>query len=423
MMDSYFKEVTLLIQNKKFSEAIISLNNLSDNAKKNPNYFFLKGLSYLYLGEINNSIENFTSTINLNKNNPTFYFYRGFAYSKINEFKKTIEDYKRAISLKPNTAEFYNNLAGIYYTIGENEKSIENYIKSIELNKNLKQPLNGLLNVLSQTQESKIEGSNLISAHNDLKKIQIQYSEDEFIDDLHVKKLLDDTNKAIDENIGHIEFDKVQTYREQQLPPHCDRHKQIFNKANIIPKHCFGCYKIQIEVANVVELIKLYIVFDKIKFQSNNSRKCMIELRPGVSGDYKGLIFSDSIEESNLIIKDLTHILKKNFNKDLKCKIKRGCSEYYVKYPDYNRIDDEAMKYNEKWEEYEKEFDEKNPDLIFDKKSNPTLEGISLFDAMVFRNWLAFAKMNGDESYKTISDQVFRSKFVEKHLELKQKKN
>ena len=81
------------------------------------------------------------------------------------------------------------------------------------------------------------------------------------------------------------------------------------------------------------------------------------------------------------------------------------------------------MEYNEKWEEYEKEFDEKNPDLIFDKKSNPTLEGISLFDAMVFRNWLAFAKMNGDESYKTISDQVFRSKFVEKHLELKQKKN
>ena len=33
-MDSYLKEVTLLIQNKKFSEAIINLNNLSDDAKK-----------------------------------------------------------------------------------------------------------------------------------------------------------------------------------------------------------------------------------------------------------------------------------------------------------------------------------------------------------------------------------------------------
>ena len=422
-MDSYIKEATLLIQKKKFSEAITYLNNLSNDVKKNSNFFFLKGLSYLYLGENNYSVDNFSTAINLSKNNPTFYFYRGFTYSKINEFEKTIEDYKKAISLKPNAAEFYNNLAGIYYTIGENEESIKNYIKSIELNKKLKQPLNGLLNVLSQTKESKIEGSNLISAHNDLKKIQIQYSENKFIDDFEVKKLLNDANKAIEKNIGNIEFDKVQTYREQQLPPHCNRHKKIFNEANIIPKHCFGCYKIQIEVSNVVELFKLYIVFDKIKFQSNNSRKCMIELRPGVSGDYKGLIFSNSIEESNLIIKDLTHILKKNFNKDLNCKIKRGCSEYYVKYPDYNRIDKEAMRYNEKWEKYEKEFDEKNPDLIFDKQSNPTLEGISLFDAMVFRNWIAFAKMNGDESYKNVSDQVFYSKFVEKHLELKRKKN
>ncbi len=422
-MDDYIKEVTLLIQKKKFSEAVNYLNNLSGIVKKNPNYFFLKGLSYLYLSENNYAIDNFSSAINLNKNNPTFYFYRGFTYSKINEFEKTIEDYKKAISLKPDAAEFYNNLAGIYYTIGENEKSIQNYVKSIELNKNLKQPLNGLLNVLSQTKDSKIEGSNIISAHNDLKKIQIQYSENKFIDDLQVKKILNDTNKAIDKNISDIEFDKVQTYREQKLPPHCNRHKKIFNEANIIPKHCFGCYKIQIEVSNVVELIKLYIVFDKIKLKSNNSRKCMIELRPGVSGDYKGLIFSNSIEESNQILKDITYILKNNLNKDLKCKIKRGCSEYYVKYPDYNRIDNEAMKYDEKWKGYEKKFDEKNPDLIFDKKSNPTLEGISLFDAMVFRNWLAFAKMNGDESYKNVSDQVFYSKFVEKHIELKQKKN
>ena len=97
--------------------------------------------------------------------------------------------------------------------------------------------------------------------------------------------------------------------------------------------------------------------------------------------------------------------------------------EYYVKYPDYNLLDNKAMEYDEKWKEFEKEFDEKNPDLIFDKKSNPTSEGISLFDALVFRNWLAFAKLTGDETYKNISDQVFHSKFVEKHLELKQQKN
>ena len=72
-------------------------------------------------------------------------------------------------------------------------------------------------------------------------------------------------------------------------------------------------------------------------------------------------------------------------------------------------------------ERFKKEFDEKS-DLIFDKNQIPH-RGISLFDALVFRNWLAFAKLIGDETYKNISGQVFHSKFVEKHLELKQQKN
>ena len=38
----------------------------------------------------------------------------------------------------------------------------------------------------------------------------------------------------------------------------------------------------------------------------------MIELRPSVSGDYKGLIFSDSINESNQILEE-----QRNFKKIL----------------------------------------------------------------------------------------------------------
>ena len=113
-MDIYIKDVAQLIQNKKYSEAITYLNNLTEDIKKNPTSFFLKGLSYLYLNKIDNSIDNFTTAINLNNSNPTFYFYRGFAFSKINNFEKSIEDYEKAISIKPNAAEFYNNLAGTY---------------------------------------------------------------------------------------------------------------------------------------------------------------------------------------------------------------------------------------------------------------------------------------------------------------------
>ena len=68
------------------------------------------------------------------------------------------------------------------------------------------------------------------------------------------------------------------------------------------------------------------------------------------------------------------------------------------------------MIYDEKNKEQETNFDEKNPDLIFDKNSNPTIEGLSLFDALVFRNWLSFARMIGDDSYKKISNQIFHSR-------------
>jgi hypothetical protein len=57
--------------------------------------------------------------------------------------------------------------------------------------------------------------------------------------------------------------------------------------------------------------------------------------------------------------------------------------------------------------------------MIFDKKFNSTIKGITLFDALVFRNWLAFAKMVGDDTYKLVTDQVFYSKFIEEKLKLK----
>ena len=124
----------------------------------------------------------------------------------------------------------------------------------------------------------------------------------------------------------------------------------------------------------------MYFFFDQVEFENNNSRKCMIELRPNISGQYKGLIFCDSIKESENILGKLIKILQNNFNRNLNCKIKRGCSEYAIKFPEYNRLDDTAMKYDTSWKKIEEEFDKKNPDMIFEKKRNPTIDGISLFD-------------------------------------------
>jgi len=422
-MNVNFNEVTTLIKNSKFTEAVNLLNTSKDAEKKSPNYFFLKGICYLYLNEFNQAVDNFSLAININNKNPKLYFYRGYSYSRLNEYQKTKNDYKKAISLNPNVAEFYNNIAQTYRLTGENDDAIKNFITSIELNKKSKQSFEGLLSILSQTTDVNINTSKIVLAHKNLNKINFNYSPNEFIKDSDIKKLFDSINGVLDKNIENFKFEIIQTYRETQQTPNCNRHKKIFNTAEIIPQHCFGCYKVQFNIDTVIDLIKLYIVFDRLNLQNDNSRKCMIELRPGIPGQYKGLIFCNSIDESESILKDLSLILYKNFNKNIDCKIKRGCSEYNVKYPKYDDLTNDAMKYDPNWKEFEQEFDKKNPDMIFDKKFNSTIKGITLFDALVFRNWLAFAKMIGDDTYKLVTDQVFYSKFIEEKLKLKLKTN
>ena len=420
-MNYSLKDIPILIKNNKFLEAIKGLDNLNDTEKRTANFFFLKGISYLYLSEFNEAKINFSSALDLDDQNPNFYFYRSYTLSKMNRYEESIEDLKKAISLKPNAAEFYNNIASYYQKIGLNEEAINYFVKSLEKNKNSKEALDGLLSVMSQTKDINVFNSNMVLAHNELNKIKIKYNSNNYIDDKNIKNLLNTTNTIIEKYIDKIQFNRVQTYRENQLSPNCNRHLKIFKTHNVIPEYCFGCYKIQIEVKNVIELMKLYLVFDQFKFENNNSRKCMIELRPKIPGEYKGLIFCKSINECEIILQDLSIILFKNFNKKLNCKIKRGCSEYAIKYPEYNRLDESAMIYKNDWKNIENNFDKKNPDMIFNKKLSPTINGITLFDSLVFRNWLAFARMIGDESYKELCDKDFYSKFVEEKIKLKQK--
>ena len=67
----------------------------------------------------------------------------------------------------------------------------------------------------------------------------------------------------------------------------------------------------------MLDLFKLFLIFDSLKLQNNNTRKCLIELRPNISGTYKGLIYCSSMEEVNKILKDITPILKKIIDNNL----------------------------------------------------------------------------------------------------------
>ena len=145
----------------------------------------------------------------------------------------------------------------------------------------------------------------------------------------------------------------------------------------------------------------------------------MIELRPNVPGKYKGLIYCQSLEEAEEISKNLLFVTKNNFNKKISLNIKRGCSEFSVKFPKYKNLKKDIMTYDVNSKRYEDKFDKDNIEFGLNIKTRPTIKGITLYDALVIRNWLAYAKIIGDETYKLITDKIFYSKKIEEKLKTK----
>ena len=171
--------------------------------------------------------------------------------------------------------------------------------------------------------------------------------------------------------------------------------------------------KIQISVKNVVDLIKLHIFFNKYNFKNNLTRKCMIELRPNINDMYKGLIYCESLNQAESIKEELKDKINLNFD----MQIKKGCTEFGNSYPEYKKLDSKYSDVGKKWEPtVEENFDKKHPNLNIFRISNVSSKGLFLQDVLVFRNWLYFAKKINDTTYKKISDDIFKSNFIDSKL-------
>jgi hypothetical protein len=134
----------------------------------------------------------------------------------------------------------------------------------------------------------------------------------------------------------------------------------------------------------------------------------MIEMRPEISGFYKGLIFCSSVEEAYQIADYLEILVKENIGSGLHAVVKRGCSEYPISFPDYkaiNKSGDQLMNYNEDWKSIEEDYDSLSPiksSLII----TPNFSGLSLHDVLIIRNWIDYAKGIGDPSVHLLNQNT-----------------
>jgi hypothetical protein len=187
----------------------------------------------------------------------------------------------------------------------------------------------------------------------------------------------------------------------------CKRHKKIFNTQGVIPEFCFGCFKVQVEVATIIDLVKVTSLFYKFDFEEDLTKKTIIELRPNISGNYKGLIYCNGLDQAQAVKSLLDVLLKENLGEDSISRIKRGCSEYPLKFPSYGEIPENSkkiMSYPEEWSQLEKKCDQ--DELIEpDDTTVASLPEFCLSDFYIIQKWIDYAKGIGDQSSQTFNDR------------------
>ena len=408
----------------RINEALIANQKSVELEPRNMETNYNLGNTLQELGRLEEAEACYRQTISIKPDYAEAYNNLGVTLQRIGRLEEAEACYRQTISIKPDYAEAYNNLGVTLQRIGRLEEAMNTFIKIIELKPNLPKSYIKLIELLTIYDPQKEVSHPIVKIVQEIKETNLKDKTLDVISSNRVIKIIRKSSNIIKSHNIRLQTHISQVYRHNSIDLNCKRHKAIFNKFNIIPKFCFGCYKVQVEPRSILELIKLLVVFDQIKLDKNNTRKCMIEMRKEVSGFYKGLIYCTGLEEAYQIANYLEKVVEEKISSELSVMIKRGCSEYPVSFPDYKEINKsgpQLMNYNENWKSIEKNHDSLSP--MKSNKIIPTLSGINFHDILIIQNWIDYAKGIGDTSLnllgqtKVFSPKIFKiaKKRIEKY--------
>ena len=327
----------------------------------------------------------------------------GIVLIALNNWKNGKNYFLKAIEVNNTFPEAYNNLGLSEMNLGDLEKALENFLIAIKLKPNYDNCHNNILKILTFFRSQKNKDNPYVLANNLISKIKFNYDQNNKINNSEIVNFFFQSFDIVNKNLKKIDTSETQIYRKNSEDLNCVRQFGIFNKFNVIPKFCFGCFKVTVQTETVLDLLKLYFVFDKLYLGLQNTRKLMIEKRENISGNYKGFIYCSSVEEGENIKNKLKSILIKNLGTDCSISLKRGCSEFALKYPSYKKAsvnENEMMPYDETWKSLEEIIDNRIWNIDSKKGINhPSLTGFTLRDILVMRNWLLYANKIGDNSF------------------------
>lgn len=435
---------------------------------RQPDVLYHLGLIAQQMGHPQDAVNLIGEAIRINPKNPAAHNILGNALKALGQLDQAVDSYRQALKIKPDFVEAHYNLGNALAMSGQRDQAANSYRKAIRLNPNVAQAHGNLGNVLIElgqlddavaSFQKAIECQpDYIDAHRNLAKA-LEYQgrfddaaevlgtalkaapdngplNDALVDLLNYHtptrsgphsdaqtdlqaialpdSLSDESVKAMYQNCEGVlkthdlacDVSASQLWRGVIEDQGCDRHMKVFNTFNAIPEYCFGCYKVVVGVGTVVDLIKLALVFDGLDLPHDNARKCHVELRPDVSGFYKGLVYCKGRDDADKVEEIVAAALKDVLPDTVTVAVKRGCSEFPLAYPDYADISGGApkMTYPEDWRQHETYVDEHLVGHSYPSAfTSHSHDGLTLRDALVLQNWLAYAATVGDDCYKVLT--------------------
>ena len=326
----------------------------------------------------------------------------GNALKAQGKLDEAIEAYNKAIAIKPDYAEAQNNVGATLKDQGKLEEAIQAYNKAIAIKPDYVDAKSNFAEILKIYSPKANQQNPLIAFDNKIKAKHKELALPKVDHELaaYTSNLLIDLQSA-DNNLS---TQSLQIYRRNNVDLNCKRHFKIFEEKEIISEFCFGCYKVQVDVNTVLDLIRLAALFYEIEFESDLTRKSLVEVRPNIQGSYKGLVYCRGLDQAHNV-KTQLDVQIKDIDKNLVAKIKKGCSEFALAFQDYGKVEaseEEMMQYPEAWRTLEVEFDLEIP-IPPKVYVNSSLKEFCLSDYLIIHKWIDYAKGIGDPTSKLFS--------------------
>jgi len=415
------QKIIELFRKGKFEETYDKCIKLIDEKVETPFVYNLLGMAEIKLNHFNDSINSFKKAIKLNKNFVEAYNNMASSLINLGRFKEAIDILYQAIKIRPDYPNAYNNIASAYNDLGNYEEALKNFNHLLKINPDYPGVKQNIIKILSFYNPTNPDLNEFTKSNYLLKNYKFEKKLNYYLSDEKIIKFYKDCSKLITDNFYLENYNFSQIWRRNSEDLNCTRHFDVFNNFNVIPEFCFSCFKVQVELNSIFDLFRLYFIFDTIKLKNNKIRKCLVELRSIGSGSYKGIIYCNGFDEAKFIENNLFKILNYEIKNNLVLKIRRGCTEFGISYPDYKNLDqpkDKFMKYNKIWKEKEDLIDKKIPKENRNNKRNlnDTLKGICIGDFLTMRNWIMYAKTIGDNDYKKFDKNIVVSEYIKKEM-------